>query len=452
MVGSVDVTGGETRMSGVVPGNRWDLVGRALPSVPPRVSVIVAHYDQPDELARTLTALAAQDHPADRLEIIVADDGSPHPVAVPAGVRVVRQEDRGFRLAEVRNLGVRASTGDILCFLDADTAPEPGYISALTRLPALLPDAVTVGRRRHADLAGVPAQTPVVDAVRGRELDEPAWLADAYARSRNLLDADDRSYRYVIGAVIACSRRLFDDVGGFDESFTAYGGEDWEWAHRAWQAGALLAHVPEAVAWHDGPEWSGREGSDRERANAQTLRLAASVPVSGSAGFGVRRRVPDLAVHLSGDHSDAALFVCVDSILAAFPHAVVVLDAEPTVEALRGDARVRTRGRGSGEAVDARVTWMLERPVLVEDATGLAECLAALGSGEVGTIEVELGGGVPWGGGVLRSRRAERRAARWGTEDGFERARRQVSGIHLLRPDPHVEAYVGGWGAVDAFV
>ncbi|WP_431779316.1 glycosyltransferase family 2 protein [Microbacterium aurantiacum] len=443
------MTGGGPVASGIVPGNRWDLVGDARPATPPRVSVIVAHYDQPDELARTLAALAAQDHPADRLEIIVADDGSPHPVSVPAGVRVVRQEDRGFRLAAVRNLGVRASTGDILCFLDADTAPEPGYISALTRLPALLPDTVTVGRRRHADLAGVPVQTPVAEAVRGRELAEPAWLADAYARSRNLLDADDRSYRYVIGAVIACSRRLFDDVGGFDESFTAYGGEDWEWAHRAWQAGALLAHVPDAVAWHDGPEWAGREGSDRERANAQTLRLAASVPVSGSAGFGVRRSMPDLAVYLTGEHSDAALFVCVDSILAAFPHAVVVLDAEPAVEALRADARVRVRGGGrasGGGGVDARVTWTLERPMLIDDASGLAECLAALGSGEVGTIEVESGGG------VVRSRRADRRAARSGTEDGFVSVRRRVPGIHPLRPDPHVEAYVGGWGSLDAFV
>lgn len=442
------MSGGGPVESGIVPGNRWDLVDDARPATLPRVSVIVAHYDQPDELARTLAALAAQDHPADRLEIIVADDGSPHPVRVPAGVRVVRQEDRGFRLAAVRNLGVRASTGDILCFLDADTAPEPGYISALTRLPALLPDAVTVGRRRHADLAGVPVQTPVAEAVRGRELAEPAWLADAYARSRNLLDADDRSYRYVIGAVIACSRRLFDDVGGFDESFTAYGGEDWEWAHRAWQAGAMLAHVPDAVAWHDGPEWAGREGSDRERANAQTLRLAASVPVSGSAGFGVRRSVPDLAVHLTGEHSDASLFVCVDSILAAFPHAVVVLDAEPAVEALRADARVRVRdgGESGGGAVDARVTWTLDRPMLVDDAAGLAECLAALGSGEVGTIEVESSGG------VLRSRRAERRAARLCTEVGFTSVRRRVPGIHPLRADPHVEAYVGGWGSLDAFV
>ena len=46
------------------------------------------------------------------------------------------------------------------------------------------------------------------------------------------LDADDRSYRYVLGALLACSRRLFEKVGGFDESFTAYGGQDWEWAYR----------------------------------------------------------------------------------------------------------------------------------------------------------------------------------------------------------------------------
>jgi len=52
----------------------------------------------------------------------------------------------------------------------------------------------------------------------------------------------------------------------------------------------------------------------------------------------------------------------------------------------------------------------------------------------------------------VRSRRAERRAARWGTEDGFASVRRRVAGIHPLRPDPHVEAYVGGWGSLGAFV
>ncbi|KJQ52630.1 glycosyltransferase family 2 protein [Microbacterium sp. SA39] len=431
-----------------VVGNRWDELDGVEPDALPRVSVIVAHYDQPSELARTLHALAAQDYPRELLEIVVADDGSPGVVAVPEGVIVARQDDLGFRLAAVRNLGVRSSSGDVLCFLDADTAPEPGYVRALTRLPALLPEALTVGRRRHADFSGIRPDAPVIDAASGRELPEPAWLAEEYARSRNLRDADDRSYRFVIGAVMACSRRLFDETGGFDESFTTYGGEDWEWAHRLWQAGAVLAHVPDAVAWHDGPEWSERDGSGLERANAQTLRLTTSIPVAGSAPRGLWSDAPDLVVRLTGAHTPAALFIAVDSLLAAFPRARVVLHAGATAPA--DDPRIVVgSGLADGAGLDARVVWEIERPIVVLDASWITECVAGLGAGDVGTVALRAADGSALG--VLRSRRAVRRADRWGTAEGFEVARLEAPGIRLLRADPRVEAWVGGWGGPDQF-
>lgn len=421
-----------------VVGNRWDELDGVTPAQLPRVSVIVAHYDQPGELARTLHALRAQDYPRDLLEIVVADDGSLGEVEVPDGVILVRQDDRGFRLAAVRNLGVRASSGDVLCFLDADTAPEPGYVRALTRLPALLPEALTVGRRRHADFTGTAADAPVVDAAAGRELSEPSWLTDAYARSRDLLDADDRSYRFIIGAVMACSRRMFDEVGGFDESFDSYGGEDWEWAHRMWQAGAVLAHVPEAVAWHDGPEWAERGEAARGRANGQTLRLGVSIPVPGSAPRGLRPSAPDLVVRLDGVHDPAALFVTVDSLLAAFPAAQVVLDGEAA--AAFDDPRVC-----AGERMpDVRVVWEVQRPMVVLDPRSIAAVVSALGSAETGVVEVHDDAGTALG--VLRARRAVRRAARWGTTDAFRTERREIAGIHPVGVAPNVEAWVGGWG------
>lgn len=427
-----------------VVGNRWDLVAGREPEQP-RVSVIVTHYAQPEELARTLAALARQDHPADRLEIVVADDGSPEAPIVPDGVTLVRQEDRGFRAAAARNLGVAASTGDVLCFLDADTTPEPGYVRALTRLPALLPEAVTAGRRRHADFAGLGPDVPVAQAGPARELPEPAWLREEYARTANLLRADDRAYRFVIGAVLACSRAFFDEVGGFDETFRAYGGEDWEWAHSAWQAGAVLAHVPDAVAWHDGPDWSGRDLDRVREGNRQTLRLAADIPVTGSVGRGLLPATPDLVVHLAGEHPEAAVFVCVDAVLAALPRATVVLDAPPSAAALAADPRVL-----SGAVPDARVVWRLDRPILIEEAEPLAARLADLGQGEEGRLHVRAADGTLLGTAVAR--RARRRAERWGADVGFTTGELVASGLHVLRDEPHLEAWVGGWGARDRFV
>ncbi len=430
-----------------VPGNRWDLLAHRRPD-PPRVSVVVTHFDQPNELARTLAALRRQDHPADRLEIIVADDGSPREPVVPPGIRVVRQEDRGFRAAAARNLGAAAATGDVLCFLDADTAPEPEYVRRIARLPALLPEAVTVGRRRHADLAGVDVDAPVADAGPSHELPEPVWLRDAYARSEDLLHADDRSYRHVISAVVACSRSFFEELGGFDETFSSYGGEDWEWAHRAWQAGAVFAHVPDAVAWHDGPEWAERPETDRAlEGNRQSLLLAQKIPVAGSAGRGLLPAAPDLVVHVPVGLTASAAFVCVDSLLAAFPLATVVLPGSAPHALVAADPRVRTESLDPD--LDARVTLRLERALVIQDAGPLTAALGALGQGDAGTLRIlAADGGV-----VARaeSRRARRRERRWGTRDGFAELTVMTEGLLPLRDEPHVEAWVGGWGGEERF-
>ena len=92
-------------------GNDWS-AALVDPPAPRRVSVVVAHFDQQAQLERTLAALARQTHPTDLLEVVVADDGSPEPPRVPDGVRLVRQEDRGFRLAAVRNLGAAFTKSD----------------------------------------------------------------------------------------------------------------------------------------------------------------------------------------------------------------------------------------------------------------------------------------------------------------------------------------------------
>ncbi|GAA0962982.1 glycosyltransferase family 2 protein [Frigoribacterium faeni] len=421
-----------------LPGNRWDLLDGITPPAPPSVTVVVAHYRQQAQLDRTLLALSRQDHPASRLEVVVVDDGSPEPPRVPPGVRLVVQEDRGFRLSAARNLGASVADGDVLCFLDADTAPEPSYVRELTRLPALSSDVVTAGRRRHAALEGVAEEARVEQVAPALELDEPAWLRRAHVESRNLLDADDRSYRFVIGAVTACSADFFADTGGYDEGFTRYGGEDWEWAYRAWLAGGVLAHVPAAVAWHDGPEWSGRDLDERQRAkNAETLLLAELIPVPGSRGHGVRGRHADVALHGPTSGGDAARFVCLDSIAAELPEAVPV-DG--------GVAGGVDGGRADGGAVVDRVRLdvvVADAPVRVRDGE-LRRAVDEVGARGLASITFVDDEGVELL--AVRSRRAAARARRWGDETVFEAVVRRSPSIARVVAEPDLEGYVGGWG------
>lgn len=407
-----------------LPENRWDLLDGQVPAEPPAVSVVVVHYDQQAELDRTLHALARQDHPADRTEIIVVDDGSPEPPRVPDGVQLVRQEDRGFRAAAARNRGAALATGDVLVLLDADTTPEPAYLREISRLPALAPDCVVVGRRRHADLAGVPADAPVEDAGPAHELTQPAWLRDAYRDTRDLLDVDDRSYRYLIGAVTACSRSFFAATGGFDEGFDAYGGEDWEWTYRAWLAGAVLAHVPAAVAWHDGPDWSGRDdAASQEKKNAETLRLVDLVPVPGSRGHGLPTAHADVVVRAPAG-SDARRFVSVDSVLAGLRGAVALPD-DP------------------GAAFDrVRVEVVLCRPLLAR-GTAVADAVTRVADEGLGVLTLRDADGRS----LVRveSRRAAAREARWGGTPLFPRVEAVTEDVVALDEEPDLERYLGGW-------
>ncbi|WP_067499082.1 glycosyltransferase family 2 protein [Actinoplanes sp. TFC3] len=419
-----------------VPGNRWDLLDGVNPAEPPTVSVIVVHYQQQAELDRTLAALRRQTHPAGRTQIIVADDGSPEPPRVPDGVLLVRQADEGFRAAAARNLGASAATGDVLCFLDADTVPEPSYVQRMSRLPALAPEAVVVGRRRHAELAGLPVDAPVEQAGPAAELPEPQWLRDGYRLSRDLLDADDRSYRYVISAALACSRWFFERLGGFDETFRVYGGEDWEWAYRAWLGGAILAHAADAVAWHDGPDWAGRDLRDphrRARKDAETLLLADRIPVAGSRGHGVRSAGADVVIRLGEAPSDAAAYVCVDSVLAVLPSARVGVP-EKLADLFVADQRV-----SSLSALDDSARVFIEVPSAVRvDAVAkeLQEAVATVGTGTLGTVML----------GEMRidSARARARRAIWGKEL-FETRAHTEAGLVPLDADPGLAGYLGGW-------
>ncbi|MGD9989700.1 glycosyltransferase [Pseudonocardia sp.] len=378
----------------LVPHNRWDLLaGRPVPR--PRVSVVVVHYDQPRQLALTLAALRRQTLPP--LEIVVADDGSREPVRPgdgPVPVSVVRQEDLGFRAAAARNAGAARTRGEVLVFLDADTVPEPGFVEALTAPVALCPDVLAVGRRRHADLV---ALAPGDDPAAAPELAAPRWLADGYARSGDLLHADGRSFRFVISAVLACRRSLFDDLGGFDERFVGYGGEDWDLAYRAWNAGAVLVHRRDAVAWHDGPDWAERDVA-RGQKEAEAARLAELIPEPGTRGGHPAGELPDVLVELGVDTAGvrASLDVATHRDLAIRP-----LHRPWSADQLR-----RARARV--------VVHDVLPPSAIADAMRLLEGRDA---GEITIVDAGTGAHLA----DLTSTRAEGRARRWAGSSGLPR-------------------------------
>ncbi|GAA5154190.1 hypothetical protein GCM10023340_37290 [Nocardioides marinquilinus] len=308
------------------------------------VSVVVTHFEQPDDLARTLRCLEQQT--VAPVEVIVTDDGSATPPRVPAGVRLLTQPDQGFRAALARNRAVEAARGDLVVLLDADTAPEPTLVERLTAPVRADPDVLAGGRRRHTTY-GAPALDPAAP-LRGaleHALPEPAWLAEGWAGSDDLRAADDGSFRYLFGAILAASAWGWRRIGGFDPTFSDYGGEDWDLAHRWWRDGGRLRHVPDAVAWHHGadaglePRAWGETGVVDDRLLVESLAVARRIHAAPVAFRGLRSGPPRVVVTHDDDLPDRELVIAVDGLLAGLPHAVVVSDR--AVWAGVGDDRVR---------------------------------------------------------------------------------------------------------------
>ncbi len=95
-----------------------------------KISVIIPAYNEEEYLPRLLDSIevARSNYAGDRdmIEVIVADNDSTDATAKVGsarGARVVHVAKR--RIAAARNGGGRAARGEILCFIDADSALHP---------------------------------------------------------------------------------------------------------------------------------------------------------------------------------------------------------------------------------------------------------------------------------------------------------------------------------------
>ncbi|HEY0972330.1 MAG TPA: glycosyltransferase [Gemmatimonadales bacterium] len=104
----------------------------------PRVSVVVASADGADDIRARVANLVETDHPAGRLEVIVALDavnGRARPAeleGIDGRLRVVVGDQPGGK-ASTLNAGARAATGDVLVLTDTHQRFDPRSIPELVR-------------------------------------------------------------------------------------------------------------------------------------------------------------------------------------------------------------------------------------------------------------------------------------------------------------------------------
>lgn len=213
------------------------------------LSVVVPAFGGEPSLDRCLAAIerelarAALD---DASEVIVRDDAtpsgfSPELRARHPGVRfLVDERRRGF--AANANRGVGCARGELVCLLNSDMYPLPGFFEGC---PLAFSD-------------------PATFAVTGRIL-EPSGSDAGCKRlemdgARVVLTVQDA--RHANGGLVSPSpyangggsffrRELFLELGGFDPAFAPFYWEDTDLGYRAWKCGYRILYDPTRAVEHD---------------------------------------------------------------------------------------------------------------------------------------------------------------------------------------------------------
>lgn len=214
------------------------------------VSVAVLSWNGRRHLEDCLPALAAQTDPGVPWEVLVLDNGSKD--GTPAWVRA---EHPWVRVVESPvNLGfcagnnrlVREAAHDAVAFLNNDTRPEPGWLTALvTALSSAPPDVAAVSGQ-IVDWEG-----ERLDFGRGvMTFDGHGFQLD-FRRPLEEAEVPDEGEEllFACGGNMLIRRDSFLEAGGFDEDYFAYL-EDVDLGWRLWLGGERVVFARAARVRH----------------------------------------------------------------------------------------------------------------------------------------------------------------------------------------------------------
>ena len=122
----------------------------------PAVSLIVAAYDEEDVIAAKVANALALEYPRERLQVIVASDGSSDATverARAAGADLVLDLPRGGKTA-AQNAAAAEASGEILAFSDANSVWDAGALRRLAEPFAEPAVAYVCGQVRFVDAGG----------------------------------------------------------------------------------------------------------------------------------------------------------------------------------------------------------------------------------------------------------------------------------------------------------
>lgn len=200
-----------------------------------KVTLLISTYNRADALDVVLDSVAAQTRMPD--EVVICDDGSGRETAsviqrwqekLPVPVIHVWHEDKGFRLAAIRNKGVAASTGDYIIQIDGDVMLERHFVA--DHIDKARKGFYIKGSRVRLSPEGSKA---LCDSRHARNL---SFISSYVMRDRaknfrwGIMGRLYGTHYHREGVAIGCNmsfwRSDFMMVNGYDEYYEGWGAED----------------------------------------------------------------------------------------------------------------------------------------------------------------------------------------------------------------------------------
>jgi GT2 family glycosyltransferase/glycosyltransferase involved in cell wall biosynthesis len=214
----------------------------------PDVSILLILHNQAELTFGCLTSITESLGASDVVaEVIILDnlstDSTGELLRRISGAKIIRSPENLHFLRGV-NLAAREATGRHLLLLNNDAQLYPQSIEAALRI-----------LDREADVGAVGGRIITPDGLL-QEAGSIIWKDGScagYARGCHPLDPVAmfrRDVDYCSGAFLMTPRRLFEEMGGFDEAYAPAYYEETDYCARLWEAGFRIIYEPDAVILH----------------------------------------------------------------------------------------------------------------------------------------------------------------------------------------------------------
>jgi GT2 family glycosyltransferase len=218
----------------------------------PSVAIIVLTWNQRDLTMDCVNSLVTMDYPAERLQIIVVDNGSQDNTVVdirncfPQVVVLENGENLGF--AEGNNAGLRFALqgqAQYVMLLNNDTIVETAMLSKLIAYAAQHSDVgiVTPIIYYHAEPQRIWCAGAAIDWRSGRTSRLRAEETDCHGSQ------EPEKVDFASGCAMCLKRQVIENVGMLDPRFFIYY-EESDWCVRATRAGWHIIFLPSVSVWH----------------------------------------------------------------------------------------------------------------------------------------------------------------------------------------------------------